>query len=290
MAIDIDVQNDKFPYLARQFCGDIATAFGLGIDHVYEADVPFINFLYNFSIENLEGKWLDMLGIILGLPRPYSSKPPIEEMFEFDNTQFMLDGVEHGFSTTVPVTIDGVTYTRDDGGYLDSIYTSSDKTPISDAVYRKYLQATALVKRTHSIKSIADVLTLFIDSTRFAITFKNDAGLINDIIIYLSATTADYKESLQIAFNNIFTIPPFVLVSVSLDFDNVYTVPVIEGIIEEVTGSSTGYTVVYSIVNKKAVFTITLDNSLALYENAVKEAVEAHFAGADDVVIIVQVE
>ena len=290
MAIDIDVQSDKFPYLARQFCGDIATAFGFGIDHIYEADVPFINFLYNFSIENLEGKWLDMLGIILGLPRPYTSKPPIEVMFQFDNTEFILDGVEHGLSTSIPVTIDGVTYTRDDGGYLDSIYATTDKTPISDSVYRKYLQATSLVKRTHSIKSIADVLSLFIDSTRFAITFKIGAGLVNDIIIYLSATSADYQESLQTAFNNIFTVPPFVLVSVMLDFDNVYTIPVIESIIEEVTGADTGYTVTFSIENKKAVFTITLDNSLALYENAVKDAVEAHFAGADDVVIIVQVE
>lgn len=290
MAIDIDVQSDKFPYLARQFCGDIATAFGYGIDHVYEADVPFLNFLYNFSIENLEGKWLDMLGIILGLPRPYSSKPPIEEMFEFDNTDFLLDGVEHGFSTTVPITIDGVVYDRDDGGYLDNIYTSSDKTPISDLVYRRYLKATALVKRTHSIKSISDVLTLFIDSTRFVIEFKTDAGFVNDIIIYLSATTADYKESLQTAFNNIFTIPPFVLVNIKLDFDVVYTIPTIENIIKEVTGSDTGYTVTYSIVDKKAVFTITLDNSLALYEDAVREAVEAHFAGTDDVVIIVQVE
>ena len=32
MAIDIDVRNDKFPYLARQIQGNIAKAFGLGID------------------------------------------------------------------------------------------------------------------------------------------------------------------------------------------------------------------------------------------------------------------
>ena len=55
MAIDIDVQSDKFPYLARQFCGDIETAFGYGIDNVYEADVAFLNILYNFCIDNLVG-------------------------------------------------------------------------------------------------------------------------------------------------------------------------------------------------------------------------------------------
>ena len=290
MAITVDVQNDKFPYFARQFCGDIATAFGYGIDHVYEEDLEFINFLLNFSLDTLSGQWLDMLGVILGFSRPYSSKPPMDDMFLYDNTDFLLDGVEHGFSTTVPVIIDGVQYDRDDGGYIDTLYTTTDKTPVSDETYKKYLQAIALVKTTHSIKSMSDVLSLFIDSTRFAITFKNDTGYVNDIIIFLSATTADYKEFLQTAFNTIFTVPPFVMVTPLLDFDNVYTVPVIEGIIQEVTGSDTGYTVVFSIENKKAVFTITLDSSLALYEDAVREALELHFAGSDDVIIIVQVE
>jgi hypothetical protein len=290
MAIDVDVQNDKFPYLARQVCGDIATAFGYGIDHVYEQDLPFINYLLNFSIDNLEGKWLDMLGVVLGLPRPYSSRPPIDDLFQFDNTDFLLDGIDHGFSTTIPVTIDGVTYDRSDGGLLDTIYTVSDKTPVGDAVYKKYLTATSLLKRTHSIKSIADVLELFMDSTRYVIQFKNDAGYVNDIQIILSVTSADFKESLQIAFNNIFVTPPFVLVSVALNFDVVYTIPIINGIIEEVTGEDTGYTVTYSIQHKKSVFTITLDESLASYEDEVRIAVEAHFKGATDVVIIVQVE
>ena len=76
----------------------------------------------------------------------------------------------------------------------------------------------------------------------------------------------------------------------SIYFDDVYTVPEIKRIIKEVTGSDTGYTVVYSIENRKAVFTITLDSSLAQYEEEVRLAVEAHFAGASDVVIVVQVE
>jgi uncharacterized protein YebE (UPF0316 family) len=147
-----------------------------------------------------------------------------------------------------------------------------------------------LLKKTHSIQNIADVLELFIDSTRYAIFFRNDSGLIQDIYIVMSATSADYRESLQLAFDKIFTIPPFVYVSVSLDFDEVYTIPVIENIIEEVTGSSTGYTVSYSIENNKAVFTITLDSSLAEYEEEINTALEEHFAGADDIVIVIQIQ
>jgi hypothetical protein len=290
MALSIDVQKDKFPYLARQICGDIATAFGYGIDHVYEVDEPFINMLTHFSIDNLYGKWLDALGIILGLPRPYTTNPFATNSFEFDNTDFMLDGKLHGFSTTTPITIDGVVYDRSNGGLIDNLYRSTDEIPIRDEVYKKYLYATSLLKKTHSIKNIADVLELFIDSTRYAIIFKNDAGFVQDILIVMSATSADYKDALQMAFDKIFTIPPFVTIDVSLDFDNVYTVPIIEGIIEDITGSSSGFTVVYSIENTKAVFTITLDSSLAEYENEVKLAVEAHFAGTNDVVIVVQVE
>lgn len=290
MAIDIDVQNDKFPYLARQICGDIATAFGYGIDHVYEADQLFIDFLTQFSIDTLSGKWLDMLGIILGLPRPYVTKPQLEEAFQFDIPMQMLDGLYHGFSTTHPITIDGITYDRTNGGLLDNIYRSVVTEPVGDSVYKKYLYATALLKKTHSVKNIADVLELFVNSTRYAITFKNDAGYVNDIVITLSATSADYQEALQIAFNKIFTTAPFVIIDMSLYFDDLYTIPEIERIIEEVTGADTGYTVTYTIEGKKAVFTIVLDSSLAQYENEVKDAVEAHFAGADDVVIIVQVE
>ena len=290
MALSIDVQKDKFPYLARQICGDIATAFGYGIDHVYEVDEPFINMLTHFSIDNLYGEWLDALGIILGLPRPYTTNPFATNSFEFDNTDFMLDGKLHGFSTTTPITIDGVVYDRNNGGLIDNLYRSTDEVPIRDVVYKKYLYATSLLKKTHSIKNIADVLELFIDSTRYAIIFKNDAGFVQDILIVMSATSADYKDALQMAFDKIFTIPPFVTIDVSLNFDNVYTVPIIEGIVEDVTGSSSGFTVVYSIENTKAVFTITLDSSLAEYENEVKLAVEAHFAGTNDVVIVVQVE
>ena len=123
------------------------------------------------------------------------------------------------------------------------------------------------------------------DSTRYAILFRDKTGYVNDIQIILSSTSAVYKDTLQTAFNKIFTIPPYVLVTVELDFDNVYTIPVIESIIEDVTGEDSGYTVVFSFENKKAVFTIALDSELAQYENEIRIALEAHFAGANDVVI-----
>lgn len=290
MAIEIDVQNDSFPYLARQIQGDIATAFGYGIDHVYEQDAQFIEYLQKFSIDNLYGSWLDQLGVVLGLPRPYTTNPFENTSFEFDGISRMLDGNLHGFSTTSQITIDGVTYDRSDGGLIDNLYRSTEETPVQDSIYKKYLYATTLLKKTHSIQNIADVLELFIDSTRYAIFFRNDSGLIQDIYIVMSATSADYRESLQLAFDKIFTIPPFVYVSVSLDFDEVYTIPVIENIIKEITGSSTGYTVSYSIENNKAVFTITLDSSLAEYEEEINTALEEHFTGADDVVIVIQTE
>lgn len=288
MALKTDIQNDKFPYLARQFCGDIATAFGYGVDHVYEEDVEFLEFLTNFKIDTLWGNWLDQLGIIIGFPRPYVIKP--FEVFEFDSTSFMLEGLYHGFSTTDPITIDGVEYDRNDGGILDDIYRETTETPISDALYKKYLYAITLLRKVHSMKNISEVLEQFIDSTRYAILYNNEPGFVNDIIIVLAATSADYKESLQVAFDKIFVTPPFVVIDVSIFFDDIYTVPEIERIIADVTGTDTGYTVVYSIEHKKAVFTITLDNSLAQYEDEVRVAVEAHFAGANDVVIIVQVE
>lgn len=288
MAITVDVQNDKFPYLARQLCGDIATAFGYGIDHVYEADADFIDFLSHFSIDSIYGSWLDQLGIIIGFPRPYLVKP--FETFEFDSTDFLLDGLIHGFSTDEPIVIDGVEYDRNDGGILDDIYIDTTNIPVSDALYKKYLHAITLLRKTHSLKNIADVIETFIDSTRYAILFKNDAGFVNDILIVLAATSADYRDSLQMSFDNVFVTPPFVLVDVSIFFDDVYTVPEIKRIIAEITGTETGYTVVYSINNRKAVFTITLDSSLASYENEIRVALEAHFKGASDVVIVIEVE
>lgn len=290
MSLDVDIQNDKFPYLARQISGDIAHAFGYGIDHVYETDQDFITYLSSFSINTLSGLWLDMLGVVLGLPRPYVTKPQLEEAFQFDIPMQMLDGLYHGFSTSTPITIDGVVYSRDNGGVLDNIYRETVVEKVGDSIYRKYLLATTLLKHVHSIKNISSVLELFVNSTRYAINFKNDSGYVNDLIITLSATSADYQESLQIAFNKIFTTSPRVIIDVSLYFDDLYTIPEIENIIENVTGSDTGYSVVYTIENQKAVFTITLDSSLSSYEESIMEALEEHFDGASDVVIVINIE
>lgn len=288
MAITVGVQNEKFPYLARQINGDVALALGYGIDYVYEADAEFLDFLSNFSIDTLYGEWLDKLGIIIGFPRPYTTSPT--NSFLFDSPDFLLDGKLHGFSTDEPIIIDGVEYDRNDGGILSDIYQSEPSVPINDSLYKKYLYAITLLRNTHSLKNLADVIEQFIDSTRYAITFKNEGEFVNDIIIYVAATAGEYKESLQIAFNNVFTTPPFVLVDVSIYFDDLYTVPEIERIIADITGTDTGYTVVYSIENKMAVFTITLDPSLAEYEEEIRLALEVHFASASDVIIIVQVE
>lgn len=288
MAITVGVQNEKFPYLARQINGDVALALGYGIDYVYEVDAEFLDFLSHFSIDTLYGEWLDKLGIIIGFPRPYTTSPT--NSFLFDSPDFLLDGKLHGFSTDEPIIIDGVEYDRNDGGILSDIYQSEPSVPINDSLYKKYLYAITLLRNTHSLKNLADVIEQFIDSTRYAITFKNEGEFVNDIIIYVAATAGEYKESLQIAFNNVFTTPPFVLVDVSIYFDDLYTVPEIERIIADITGTDTGYTVVYSIENKMAVFTITLDPSLAEYEEEIRLALEVHFASASDVIIIVQVE
>jgi hypothetical protein len=288
MAITVGVQNEKFPYLARQINGDVALALGYGIDYVYEVDAEFLDFLSHFSIDTLYGEWLDKLGIIIGFPRPYTTSPT--NSFLFDSPDFLLDGKLHGFSTDEPIIIDGVEYDRNDGGILSDIYQSEPSVPINDSLYKKYLYAITLLRNTHSLKNLADVIEQFIDSTRYAITFKNEGEFVNDIIIYVAATAGEYKDSLQIAFNNVFTTPPFVLVDVSIYFDDLYTVPEIERIIADITGTDTGYTVVYSIENKMAVFTITLDPSLAEYEEEIRLALEVHFASASDVIIIVQVE
>lgn len=288
MAIEVDVQNDKFPYLARQIQGDIAKAFGYGIDHVYETDQEFIDFISNFSIDTLYGEWLDQLGIVVGFPRPYIIKP--YESFQFDNIPNVLDGVIHGFSTTDNVTNDNVQYDRNSGGILKDIYKNITDIPISDSLYKKYLYAITLLRKTHSIKNLATVLELFIASSRYVITFINNGLFVNDIIIYLAPTSSDYQDSLQTAFDKIFVTPPFVTVDVLLNFDDVYTVPEIENIIKEVTGTDTGFSVTYTVENRKTIFTIVLDSSLAQYEDEVRIAVEAHFAGASDVIIVVEVE
>jgi len=288
MALTENIQNDKFPYLARQITGDIAKAFGYGVDHVYETDQAFINFLSQFSIENLSGEWLDKLGVVLGEPRPWVTKPELEEAFQFDIPAQTLDGRYHGFSTSVPITIDGVQYDRTVGGLLDDLYRSVRIEKIGDQTYRRYLTATCLLKRVRSVNKICDVVEVFVNSQRYALSFNSDYGRINDIIITLPATLGDYQQALQNAFNKIFTTSPTVFVDISLYFDELYTVPAIESVVEEITSSS-DFEITYEIVDKKSVFTITLDSSLSSYEDEVRAVLTEKYAPSADVVIVVEV-
>lgn len=110
----------KFPYLARQINGPIAISFGKGIDSVYENDAEFIDFLSRFSIDTLEGKWLDALGMLLGLPRPWIEIPMIQEALLFDTIPNNVPNpLSHAFSTDRNVIIGGLVITPNMGGKFD---------------------------------------------------------------------------------------------------------------------------------------------------------------------------
>lgn len=288
MALTNNVQNDKFPYLARQITGDVAKAFGYGIDHIYEADAEFIDFLSNFNLENLSGEWLDKLGIVLGEPRPYVTKPELKEAFQFDVPAQILDGRKHGFSTSIPITIDGVRYDITSGGQLDDLNRDVTIEKVEDSSYREYLKATSLLKRKKSIIGIANVVEVFVNSQRYAITFLNNENYVNDIVITLPVTLSDYQEALQSAFDRIFTTAPRVLVESSLYFDEAYTIPTMETTVSEITGSY-DFTIDYEIIENKAVFNVTLDASLSQYVTEVQEALDLQYSESPDVVIHVTV-
>ena len=193
MAITVGVQNEKFPYLARQINGDVALALGYGIDYVYEVDAEFLDFLSHFSIDTLYGEWLDKLGIIIGFPRPYTTSPT--NSFLFDSPDFLLDGKLHGFSTDEPIIIDGVEYDRNDGGILSDIYQSEPSVPINDSLYKKYFicyntSETHILLRTWQML-LNNLLTLL----DMQLHLMNGNGFVNDIIIYVAATAGEYKVS-----------------------------------------------------------------------------------------------
>ena len=112
--------SEKFPYLARQINGPIAMSFGNGIDSVYENDAEFIDFLSRFSIDSLEGKWLDALGMLLGLPRPWIEVPMLQEALLFDNIPNIVPNpLSHSFSTDRNVIIGGLVITPNMGGKFE---------------------------------------------------------------------------------------------------------------------------------------------------------------------------
>lgn len=280
---------DKFPYLARQINGPLAKNFGLAIDHIYEKDLPFINFLSSFSLDTLEGDWLDQLGTILGLPRPYVTVPVLSEAFQFDVPLQMLDGMEHGFSSATTITVNGETYSRNQGGLLDNIYRDTVTVPVTDNQYRKYLRAACAVKKRHSISGIADVVQVFVSSSRYAISFLNTGDYHNDIRITLAANLQDHQETLQNAFNQMFTTSPRIYVDVDLLFDEVYLKQPMEQMVYEITGS-TAFQITYTYVDSKVVFSVVLDTSLSAYEQDVIDALDEEYGEDEDIEINVSVE
>lgn len=281
--------SEKFPYLARQINGPIAMSFGKGIDSVYENDAEFIDFLSRFSIDTLEGKWLDALGMLLGLPRPWVEVPMIQEALLFDNIpQIVPNPVSHAISTDRNVIIDGTVITPSMGGKFDDTNRNISVEPISDPIYRDYLKCACMVKKRHSINGIADVVEIFCGSKQYAITFISDEDWMNDILVELPIRLLDYQATLQYAFDKMFTTAPKVLVRIDSSFDNEYITPDVRRIVYDIVGNNS-----FSVTNfselDKLVIDVTLGQINAAYRNEVKEALDEEYADYDDIVISVTV-
>ena len=280
---------EKFPYLARQINGPIAMSFGKGIDSVYENDAEFIDFLSRFSIDTLEGKWLDALGLLLGLPRPWVEVPMIQEAFLFDNIPNIVPNpVSHAFSTDRNVVIGSTVITPSMGGKFDDTNRSTSVEPISDPLYREYLKCACMVKKRHSINGIADVVELFCGSKQYVITFISDEDWMNDILVELPIRLMDYQATLQYAFDKMFTTAPKVLIRIDASFDNEYITPDVTRIVYDIVGNNS-----FSVTNfselDKLVIDVTLGQINASYRNEVKEALDEEYSAYDDIVISVTV-
>lgn len=280
---------EKFPYLARQINGPIAESFGKGIDSVYENDAEFIDFLSRFSIDTLEGKWLDSLGLLLGLPRPWVEVPMIQEAFLFDNIPSVVPNpISHAFSTDRNVIIGSTVITPSMGGKFDDTNRSVSVEPISDTIYREYLKCACMVKKRHSINGIADVVELFCGSKQYAISFISDEDWMNDILVELPIRLMDYQATLQYAFDKMFTTAPKVLVRIGASFDNEYITPDVTRIVHDIVGNNS-----FSVTNfselDKLVIDVTLGQINASYRNEVKEALDEEYTAYDDIVISVTV-
>lgn len=294
---------EKFPYLARQINGPIANSFGKGIDSVYEKDRDFIQFLSSFSLSSLGGKWLDMLGIILGAPRPYMTIPTLPEVFKFDKVGRMLVGTRHGFSSDSDYTESGKTYkyvkdTADPGkGYLtdngekicgqfDDVYRSQHTVPISDSQYRLYLQNISLAKRKHSVSGICDVVQTFVKSYRYTVGFVNNDNYKNDIFITIAGNLEDYSDTLQKSFNKIFTTAPRVYVVVDAYFEENYIKKDITGMVSDITGSDQ-FSVSYYYFGNDVIFTVALDPSIISFKDEAERALADKYETYTDIKIVV---
>ena len=280
---------EKFPYLARQINGPVAISFGKGIDSVYERDAEFINFLSRFSIDTLEGKWPDSLGMLLGLPRPWVEVPMIQEALLFDNIPHIVPNPPaHALSTDRNVIIEGPVITPSMGGKLDDTNRNVSVEPITDNVYRDYLKCACMVKKRHSINGIADVVELFCGSKQYAISFISDVDWLNDILIELPIRLLDYQATLQYAFDKMFTTAPKVLVRIDSSFDNKYITPDVSRIVHDIVDNDS-----FSVINftelDKLVIDVTLGQINSSYKDEVKEALEEEYSAYNDIVISVTV-
>ena len=280
---------EKFPYLARQINGPVAMSFGKGIDSVYERDAEFINFLSRFSIDTLEGKWLDALGMLLGLPRPWVEVPMIQEALLFDNIPHIVPNPPaHALSTDRNVIIEGPVITPSMGGKLDDTNRNVSVEPITDNVYRDYLKCACMVKKRHSINGIADVVELFCGSKQYAISFISDVDWLNDILIELPIRLLDYQATLQYAFDKMFTTAPKVLVRIDSSFDNKYITPDVSRIVHDIVDNDS-----FSVINftelDKLVIDVTLGQINSSYKDEVKEALEEEYSAYNDIVISVTI-
>lgn len=273
----------RFPFLARQINGPIAEGFGEAIDSVYEKDAPFLDFLSHFDIENLEGKWLDMLGAVLGFPRPWITIPELVNAFQFDGATPSIVGRRHGFSD-LPDTPPYLRPFDNNGGVLDDYFRDRNFLAMEDPRYQKFLRAIGKAKKTLSLESIADVMETFVNPTRYAISFIRD----NDIQIAIPPTQEELEEYLETAFDSIFTTAPKISVLLDVDFDRTYTLQNVERIVAEVTESDQ-FTVAYSFDGNHSVFDVVLDASLSSFESAVSDALEDEYGSDDDILINVSV-
>lgn len=281
--------SEKFPYLARQINGPIAESFGKGIDSVYEVDAEFIEFISGFSIDNLEGEWLDSLGMLLGLPRPWVEVPMIQEALLFDNIPNIVPNPPaHAISTDRNVIIEGSVITPNMGGKFDDTNRNISVEPITDMVYREYLKCACMVKKRHSINGIADVVEIFCGSKQYAITFISDEDWMNDILVELPIRLMDYQATLQYAFDKMFTTAPKVLVRIDSSFDSEYITPDVERVVYGIVGNNS-----FSVTNfselDKLIIDVTLGQINASYRNEVKDALDEEYAAYDDIVISVTV-
>ena len=280
---------EKFPYLARQINGPVAMSFGKGIDSVYERDAEFIDFLSRFSIDTLEGKWLDSLGMLLGLPRPWVQVPMIQEALLFDNIPHIVPNPPaHALSTDRNVIIEGSVITPSMGGKIDDTNRNVSVEPITDNVYRDYLKCACMVKKRHSINGIADVVELFCGSKQYAISFISDVDWLNDILIELPIRLLDYQATLQYAFDKMFTTAPKVLVRIDSSFDNKYITPDVSRIVHDIVDNDS-----FSVINftelDKLVIDVTLGQINSSYKDEVKEALEEEYSAYNDIVISVTI-